>query len=69
MKGNSPSIRMKEGLSGLPTGSVYLNLCESSPPPLFSICHSNDTENSAYEEKKKSHRTTGLDILSLAFSA
>lgn len=69
MKENSPSIRMKEELSGLPTGSVYLNLCESSPLPLFPICHRNDTETWLMRGKKKSPRTTALDILSLSLSA
>lgn len=36
---NSSSIRIKEELSGLPTGSVYLNLNETSLLPLFSIFH------------------------------
>lgn len=72
MKENSPSIRIKEELSGLPTGSVYLNLHETFPPPLFSSFHFNDTENWvggwAEKENKGSHRNIPLDILSLSFS-
>lgn len=56
MKENSPSIRLKEELSGLPTGSVHLNLYETSPPLSFPFPISMLLKTGPVGKKKKERK-------------